>query len=794
PYIVQGDITVPKGQTLTIEPGVIVKFAGYYRITVRGTLVANGTSSNRIIFTSNKDVQFDDTGDAELRKISPGVDDWNVIEFIDDSDQQPSRISHCLIRYSANIIQCNNAAPILRKIIITDCKNSQLFINGSIKSITQGLETDIPISKANISKTTPPLESSSVLDELLKVEEFTFGEIKVITASKKEEKVSEAPGVISVVTKDELERFGGTTLKDILERVPSLIGSTVYMTDRSTIAPRGDQIQPSSAHVLLLINGRPVREVLEGGIKSEIYESFPVNIIEKIEVIKGPGSVLYGSNAFSAVINVITEKAGKNSVAITGLGGDAGAYGTLGEAKFQLGDLSIIAAGRYYKKADWKTTWQYALPDTDLIGTKEVSIPNKGPGAYLELNYKNLTVMSSYNQWENHYFIPDYMAYFQAFGYAYWKKGFADLGYDLQINEKWAMDFNLTYTRSTFEVSSWPDIQRDSYELVAEWTSFFNPTETFRMVFGGLYNYIKGKELIVGPSMTLPINDASRSSFGFYTQMDYRLQPSLKVIAGFQANKVEKIDLDVVPRAGLIWYPFSRVNMKALYSQAFRAPSINEIGLKHPAMQGNPNVKSEKVNTIDIGINYQGEQLQGGVNYFFSQQTDIIFQDRSGKFPIPTYNNIGEVTLQGLEFEGKCYLTKSLFLTASLLYQTNKDKEGNENVTPIANLGAKAGISYKSEKGLTVSLFNIYQGDLDEKYHTPINPSPEAYNLMNFHCRFNINKFFDWNLSHNLSLVLQVDNLLDKEIWLPDSGLIIGNTIPVNQGRAIYFGIDVSLK
>lgn len=271
------------------------------------------------------------------------------------------------------------------------------------------------------------------------------------------------------------------------------------------------------------------------------------------------------------------------------------------------------------------------------------------------------------------------------------------------------------------------------------------------------------------------------------------MRKNTKLIGGFQANKVGNIDLDIVPRAGLIWYPVSRINVKALYSQAFRAPSINEIGLKHPAMQGNPNVKSEKVNTIDIGVNYQGEQIQGGVNYFFSRQTKVIFQDRSGKYALPTYDNIGEIDLQGVEFEGKYYLNKSLLLMASMLYQTNKDKEGDENVTPIANFGAKAGISYKSEKGVTVSLFDIYQGDLDKKYDTQVNPSSGAYNLMNLHCRFNLNKFFDWKLNQDLSLLLQVDNLLDKEIWLPNWGLILGNSIPANQGRTVYFGMQVSL-
>ena len=71
------------------------------------------------------------------------------------------------------------------------------------------------------------------------------------TASKKQEEIGDAPGVITVITQDELKRFGGTTLADILKRVPSFLEATIYMTDRSVIASRGDQIMPSSSHILM---------------------------------------------------------------------------------------------------------------------------------------------------------------------------------------------------------------------------------------------------------------------------------------------------------------------------------------------------------------------------------------------------------------------------------------------------------------------------------------------------------------------------------------------------------------
>ena len=158
---------------------------------------------------------------------------------------------------------------------------------------------------------------------------------QVTTASKSAEKLSDAPGVITVVSKDELNRFGGNTLRDVLERVPSLSFATAFFQDRSLISVRGDQFKATSGHMLLLLNGRPVRESMEGGITSEMFESFPIGIIERIEVVRGPGSVLYGSDAFSGVINIITEDVGKIGGSVSGLGGIKGEWGTNGDFRLK---------------------------------------------------------------------------------------------------------------------------------------------------------------------------------------------------------------------------------------------------------------------------------------------------------------------------------------------------------------------------------------------------------------------------------------------------------------------------
>ena len=195
--------------------------------------------------------------------------------------------------------------------------------------------------------------------DLLAIDFESLLNVTVITASKSAETLADAAGAISVVTRDELQRFGGITLGEILQRVPGLTGTSSYFTDRSLIAARGDQTKANGGHILILINGRPTREILEGGLISDLMEAFPVNVLERIEVIKGPGSVLYGSNAFSAVVNLIVQKAERNGLVLTGLAGRSGAYDTSGQATLKCGDLNVIASVNYHTRPDWETPYHY---------------------------------------------------------------------------------------------------------------------------------------------------------------------------------------------------------------------------------------------------------------------------------------------------------------------------------------------------------------------------------------------------------------------------------------------------
>jgi hypothetical protein len=143
PYIVDGEIVIPAGQNLTIAPGVVVKFTGFYRLKVNGTLMARGNASDKIIFTSSKDFEFGTGESGETTRLSPQTNDWDLIEFNDDKGQNASELSHCIIRYSTGVIQCKNASPILSNILITDCQSHQVYVNGTMQPVKQGQEISI---------------------------------------------------------------------------------------------------------------------------------------------------------------------------------------------------------------------------------------------------------------------------------------------------------------------------------------------------------------------------------------------------------------------------------------------------------------------------------------------------------------------------------------------------------------------------------------------------------------------------------------------------------------------------
>ena len=126
-----------------------------------------------------------------------------------------------------------------------------------------------------------------------------------------------------------------------------------------------------------------------------------------------------------------------------------------------------------------------------------------------------------------------------------------------------------------------------------------------------------------------------------------------------------------------------------------------------------------------------------------------------------------------------------------MMYQTSEDGQGRTHVTPVSNVGAKAGISYQSNL-LTASLFDSYQGDLDGFSGTvtpTANPGTRAYHMLSSRVRVDVSQLT--RAMRGFALFVQGDNLTNKEVWHPDWGGNSGDTLPAYRGRSVLFGVEV---
>ncbi|MGR9014025.1 MAG: TonB-dependent receptor plug domain-containing protein, partial [Gammaproteobacteria bacterium] len=148
-------------------------------------------------------------------------------------------------------------------------------------------------------------ETSTEHDSLEKELAYLAAERQVVfTASKMEEHVDKTIATTTVITQDDIAHIGARNLLDVLRLVPG-IGITQSKIGIREIEVRGVKT-PLSEKVQIMLNGHPLDHNLQNAGSGWVYDDLPVDTIKRVEVVRGPGSALYGANAFLAVINIIT--------------------------------------------------------------------------------------------------------------------------------------------------------------------------------------------------------------------------------------------------------------------------------------------------------------------------------------------------------------------------------------------------------------------------------------------------------------------------------------------------------
>jgi outer membrane receptor protein involved in Fe transport len=628
-------------------------------------------------------------------------------------------------------------------------------------------------------------EEIIVLDQDMKemltldLEELTT----VSIASKRTEKLSDAPGIISVVTAEQIQAYGARNLRDVLDRQThmQIIGSNAFHHDRVSL--RGSTFTHTDNTILPLLNGRPMRDGVSGSNNQDLYNFFPVESIKQIEIIRGPGSVLYGTNAFAGVINIITKDApSAPSVDISATYGSFNTKKTSISGGGKWGELEVFGSfnARDYDGDDFDNI-------TDQAGnTGTYKTGANGLSGTLQAKYKGFTlnVFATDTSMDN-----QRAAFLLPSDDQDTARQFIDFGYKHYITDDWDISANILYhktdTSFTLNPAGAPTGNK-SNTLFGEITTNAKLSNKLNILAGGSYNELSGEFKNNGFSY-------NNSTYSFYGQADYWIYDWVKLIGGVQYNKPKQLSGEFSPRLGSIFHFNENWGAKILWGKAFREPSPVDRFVNVPGIVvGTPSLDPEKIETLDFQVFYSGKRGSVSATYFHSEQELI---SRVGSMP-QVISNAGEVEYDGIELEGQLELGHGFNFIGNLSYQTNDKNDGTENVTYAPDWMIKTGLNYESDRGYQLSIFNSYfaQSTLQNHQVTTVNnfnPDADGYNLLTANMEVNLGQYFQTKSLSGLTFSLYGDNLLDEEIFFPSISATNVNSLPHHHGRGFYATINL---
>ena len=668
------------------------------------------------------------------------------------------------------------------------------------RSITR--TTILLVSALGILAPTPAWSQATEGDSLKELLELL--NTKVTVASKSAESLNAAPGIITVVTRPEIEGFAAQNLGQVLNRVVGMALLSPDIFPNQSLVIRGQETTPYNNHVLVLLNGRPMRDPITGGLNGSYWNAFPISAVEKLEIIRGPGSVLYGSCAYSGVVNIVTrtrEEEGVGGQITLGTGSYQAAQRS-GHVQLRMGDFKGIVGISQFRDLGAEASF---TDYNGTLGSGRFFQRNLGLMAHLEYsgltlnayhgNYDPYTLEGSSEAWDPNVKSQQITTHF-------------DLGYSRELNAVVSLGANLTYNQTDWytgerTVTSTPAFQQaftggdaTLFEVMAK----IKPLAGLNIIVGGggeKASWGKAKNPFYwGPSLVIP---GDQKSTFLYAQADYRIQ-MVKLIGGLQYNKLENIDGNISPRLGVIADFTPELGAKLLYSTAFRKGYPNETGFNVSVFRGNPLLQPETISTIEAQVFYQTPKAQASLTYYQSKMKDIVTRKFFAIDPPPPsgppfylqYLNGGSWDYSGFEAEGRISVTPRVLVTGSLSYQTNENEAGVKNATLHPNLMAKAGVLYTGSRW-TLSLFDAYFGK--PKPTTLVNPGsamvnkePEAYHLVSAKVGWKAME----TAKTQVKLALEGNNLAGTDIRYPDyPNKSVNSLIPISSGRTWSASITV---
>lgn len=600
--------------------------------------------------------------------------------------------------------------------------------------------------------------------------------IPIVTASKFEQKSAEAPSSVTVITSEEIKRYGYRTLADILASVQGFYIS--YDRNYAFLGASGINLGDFNSRMLLLINGHRINSDLNDSAYIDTTFLLDVDLIDRVEIIRGPGSVLYGNNAFFGVINVITRQGNQiNGVETSGSYGSFNAYSgraTIG-ARFTNG-FQFLLSGTVYN-SDGPENLFYPQFDTPTQHNGIArNLDDDGFGSFFgSVSYWDLTLEGGYIDRQKGNPTAQFGTTFDDPRLRTDDdRSYVTLKYAHQFENGVNASADVYYDRSDFGID-YPELgQLFVEQQTGEWAGgevqldrkFF---DRHVLTVGAEYRDDFLQERVVfQPGTGTDSTDVhdSRRNYGIFGQGDFMLLTNLHLNAGVRYDQYGHFDPSFSPRAALIYNPFDQSTFKFIYGTAFRDPNFVE--LSEPFFQ---DIKPEKITSYNL-VYEQGiiPNLRSSISGYYNRMDDLInFQN--GAF---TNFNADTLALE-LALEGKWPNGFQTRLSYTLQHTEDRDESVDLPDSPM-HLVKFNGVAPLWQDKVFAGLEVLYTSKRNTVFTDPTTgatlpaPDVDGYAVVNF-------TLFSQNIVKNLEVSASIYNLLDKTYYDPASRFHLQNAI-----------------
>lgn len=534
--------------------------------------------------------------------------------------------------------------------------------------------------------------------------------MEVVSASKFPQRLAEAPASVTVVTAADIRDYGHRTLADVLRSIRGLYVS--YDRNYSYLGVRGfSRPGDYNTRILLLVDGYRFNDNIYD--QASIGSEFPIDVdlIERVEFVPGPGSSVYGSNAFFGVVNVITRRGADvgGAEAAGALGSHRSATGRVSYGRRLDNGADLLLSMSAHRARGQDHFYPEFVPLGVADGMARGLDADRSRQLFARLAYRGWTLQAVHG--ERNKDVPT-ASYGTAPGVAGTQTTDANTYLDLKYQGTPAARTELTgrlfYGRYAFDgdyLYDAPPLYRNRDTVRGAWWGaeakvVSTAVERHKLVIGAEYQKDMRQQQRNFDEQPYAVNLDDRRSgdrAGLYVQDEYALHDRLRLNAGLRYDHASGFGGIFNPRLGLIAEPFERTHVKLLYGTAYRAPNAYERFYAVPGPGGqktNPGLRPERIRTGELVVEHQiheGFRVSGSLfRYTIAGHINATVDPADG---LTVFRNIDRVRATGIGLEAEHVWAWGARLRASYSHQRAQDASGARLINSprhLAKLNATA--------------------------------------------------------------------------------------------------------